>query len=135
MGKAYIRDQFKVTRPQYEFIREITADCNSATYRLFCHLLVCTLMKRTTQEDLYIPVPSQLIDRKLKRASWKTLRELDLIDVTGYSPLRGECREYRVKDWVIDKFSQAAGDIFASLREPKVNLFTGKVTRAVFDCV
>ena len=129
---SYLQKHYKVTPAQYEFIRTLTVGCSERTYKLFCHILVCNIGKLTTRADsLFIPIAWRFIDRRLKRANWKELRQRGLIEVKPYDRSQGLSREYKVMDWVLSEFLRL-GDLPAGeYVEQLVNLFTGHPTKRI----
>lgn len=124
--KSYIIKSYPCIKIQLDYVNEITKDLDINTRHLFCHILVSNLLQDKT------PIASQLIDRKLKGASWPLLYDRDLITVTNYSKNEGKSREYKVAESILLSYLEL-GDmpLQDDLIEPRYNLITGRKSPSI----
>jgi hypothetical protein len=129
---SYIKDYYKVTQPEYEYIGNLTRNCSKKTHRLFSHILACDLQRLAGRDDdLFIPVAWQLIDRQLKGASCRDLQQKGLVEVKPYDRYLGLSREFKVADWVLEEFMKLEGMPATEYQQQFVDLFTGRPSRRI----
>lgn len=131
MTTAYMQTHHKVLKVQYEGMRELCKDMSQATYKLFCHILVCTLLKLKEEEEegeeQYVPVSYELIRKSAYGAKWEELANQGLIKDKDHNRHAGLSKEYRASNKVLDLFFELSEtpDYKSAV---KVNLFTGNVS-------
>lgn len=112
---------------------------NDDTFRFFVHVLSCQIFNYYEDKD-YVPVPwREAINRFIPKAETKELRNRGLVetliindDGQDFSKFEGLCREYKIADYIVDKFIELESiPATKYIIAPKVNLFTGKKTQAV----
>jgi hypothetical protein len=133
---SYLISHFKVTQAQYSHLRSLLPEVSENTWRLFSHILACTVLLEKRTSSGTFPVPFELIHRKLRSAAWSDLEELNVIEVTGYSQFGGLCREFKAVDEVVQDFIEKAPvDALLYLEEPLVNLVTGRASGSPYKSV
>ena len=123
---AYLQDHFLVTPAQYQFVRDLTRGCDEDTFKLFCHVLVCSVFRLTSKDDdLFIPVAWETYHEEWPKADWRPLKERGLLEPTGYDRHRGRSRAFKVAaNWILAGFL-AAGETDECTPQ-MMNLFTGR---------
>ena len=135
---GYLCKKYKVLKPQLDYINSLICEFNADTQYLFKHVLVSSLINLKWSN--WVPVYSGLIKDKLRNASWRTLEEAELIEVTDYSIALHKSREFKVLDNLILTFMKL-GQVEPEerIKADKYNLFNNKkdnkaqVSRTVDD--
>lgn len=130
MSEAYIIHTYPCIKIQLDYVNNLVEGLNPATRHLFCHILASNLI----QWGEAAPISSVLIDKKLRGASWASLQERDLIEVTGYSEAEGKSRTYRVNDSILLSYLELSEmPLEQDLLEPGYNLITGRKSDKIVD--
>lgn len=125
--RGYVQKRHMTTRAAAAFARDAVADLDSATQRLFFHLIACAWAG--VWEDGWTPLSAALIKKYLRGASWKRLAERGLIQYTDYWYTDRESREYRVEpNWLAQYLALAQPLEGPLLGSELVDLFTGRPT-------
>jgi len=128
MSEAYIIHTYPCIKIQLDYVNNLVKGLNNPTRHLFCHILASNLI----QWGEAAPISSVLIDRKLKGASWPSLFDRDLIEVTGYSEAKSKSRTYRVVDSIIINYLELSEmPLEQDLAEPGYNLINGKKANSI----
>lgn len=122
---------YLITVQQHNVIRDITSSLSRADYKLFCYILVTTLIRfRQIQENSrgWIKLPKRFIQDKFRTADPSRLQILDLIQIDRRYVPDQHSRKYRLSPWVLDAFIEAGQQETEKSR--RVSLVTGKLVRA-----
>jgi hypothetical protein len=139
-SSAYIIDHYKVLLPALNYINSICNDESSDNRTFVCHVIVCQLIDPWQE---YVPVSYRLIKKTLPKARVQDLVEKGIIeerifevqpDGTEYKYLvkEGFCKEYKVKDEILDEFLRLNTVEFEQrVKMDKFNLFTQKKSKSL----
>ncbi|MDX2006598.1 MAG: hypothetical protein SFU83_15095 [Meiothermus sp.] len=132
--RGYLLTSFSVPQSCALFVNEglQTYNLHPDDQAFLKHVLVSGGF-RTNTKGGWVPVASDLIRRELPKTNPRHLCEVGLLERTDYSIVRGKSREYRIaNDWLRRGFYDLlrSGLKESGLMEPRVDLFTGRPSRA-----
>lgn len=125
---AYVIERQRDYLPRVTYINSLLADFGEHDRHFFKHVLVSGLTRERALKGGWVPVPSELIKAKLRKARPKLLCKAGLIRIKPYNKA-GRCYEYRVDPEIVEKYVLMAPLTIAECAgSNRFDLFSGKPT-------
>lgn len=122
-NQAYLQEFASVPEPAHAFIESLLNGYSDHSVYVFRHILNSGRLNR--DNNRFVPLPSRLIYRKKPDADLDALVKAGFLEMRPHDRSRGRCREYRIPDWIMEKYTRISHE---NLGGKRVNLFTGKRT-------
>lgn len=143
---AYIITNFKVIKAQLDFVDsllEMIVDEDEDededkspdliekeaedNRNLYCHILASSISNMKRKQSEWVPISSVFIKKHVPKSCWQKFEVAGLLEVSSYSHVKGQSREYKIPDVIIDEFIQRGDVGFEEyVEQDKYNLFDGK---------